>query len=147
MFSLPNIDGLNANTVLLASLVLLAFITLVKAWPGLKALAVSESAQLRADRRSDYKELRGEFELLKIQNGVIQRHCTAVDVRMGQLEFIIGLAFDELDRLDEGNPVAKKGREMFMRLYPVPPITAELEELKQQLDGLHSPIPPREDAQ
>ncbi len=119
-------------------------VALVKSWPALKKLGIDENERLRQDRREDYRELRREFDLMKVTNSIIEKHCTAVDVRMGQLEFIVGLTFDELDRLDPNNEVARKGREMFGRLYPVPPISKELERIKEQLDPIQSPIPPRD---
>jgi len=125
------------------SLVAIATVTLIKTWPTLKKLAMDENATLRNDRREDYRGLRAEFEVMKLRNGIVERHCTAVDVRMGQLEFIIGMVLDELETVDVGNKVAKKAREMFGRLYPVPPITQELERLKESLDPLQSPIPPK----
>jgi hypothetical protein len=134
------IPGLTPAVALLAALTLMAFITLVRAWAPLKQLGMTESERLRLDRRRDYRELRNEFEIMKVRSSIVEKHCTAVDVRMGQLEFIIGLTFDELDRIDVNNAVAKKGREMFSRLYPVPPIDRELERLKEAIDPLHSPI-------
>jgi hypothetical protein len=123
---------------------LLTFLAvLVKVWPKLRELTISENETLRRDRRADYKELRAEMDIMRMRHGLVERHCTAVDVRLGQLEFILGMALDELDRLDSGNHVAKKAREMFGRLYPVPPITEELEALRHKLDPLESPIPPR----
>ncbi len=140
MLTIPHIQGITPAVMLLASIALMAFITLVRAWGPLKKLGIDESERLRIDRRQDYRDLRAEFETMKIRSAIVEKHCTAVDVRMGQLEFIIGLTFDELDRLDPSNAVAKKGREMFSRLYPVPPITTELERLKDEIDPLHSPI-------
>lgn len=105
-----------------------------------KKADMEESERLRLDRREDYRELRSEFASLKSETEVIMRHCTAVDMRMGQLEWIIGLAFDELDRLDPNNAIARKAREMFGRLYPVPPLTAELEQIRRKLDPFRSPI-------
>jgi hypothetical protein len=120
-----------------------AIVTLIKTWPTLKKLAMDENALLRADRRADYKELRREVDIMKLRSEIVERHSTAVDVRMGQLEFIIGMVLDELESESPGNAVAKKAREMFGRLYPVPPITDELEALKKKLDPIHSPIGPQ----
>lgn len=137
---ITSIPGLTPAVALLGALTAIALVTLIKAWPLLKKLAMDENERLRADRRQDYRDLRNDFEIMKVRSAIVEKHCTAVDVRMGQLEFIIGLTFDELDRLDANNSVAKKGREMFGRLFPVPPIDRELERLKDVLDPLHSRI-------
>lgn len=125
------------------ALVGIAVVTLLKTWPTLKKLSIDENTLLRADRRADYRELRREMDVMKLRSSIVERHSTAVDVRMGQLEFILGMVLDELEVRDHGNAVAKKAREMFGRLYPVPPITEELELLKQQLDPINSPIAPQ----
>lgn len=143
MWTIPRLEGVSPALMLLASIAVMAFITLVRAWPAMKKLSVDENERLRNDRRDDYRQLRAEFEIMKLRNGIVERHCTAVDVRMGQLEFIIGMVLDELETVDTGNKVAKKAREMFGRLYPVPPITQELERLKDSLDPLQSQIPPK----
>ncbi len=143
MNNLPFLRDLGLASAGVWTLVILAIITLIKSWPTLKKLSLDEAANLRADRRADYRELREEMDTMKLRNAIVERHSAAVDLRMGQLEFIVGLTLDELDRLDSGNAVAKKAREMFGRLYPVPQISAELEALKKQLDPISSPIPPR----
>lgn len=140
MLSFPNIPGLTPVVGLLAVIAISGFVALVKVWPTLKRLSMDENERLRLDRREDYKELRIELDMMKLRNTIVERHCTAVDVRMGQLEFIIGLTLDELEAVSPGNQVAKRSREMFGRLYPVSPITPELEAMKRQLDPLQSPI-------
>lgn len=125
------------------TLCLIAIIALIKGWPALRKLTIDENTRLREDRRADYRELRSDMDGLKARYEIVERHSTAVDVRMGQLEFIIGMALDELDRIDQSNTVAKKAREMFGRLYPVPPLSVELERLKELLDPFQSQIPPR----
>jgi hypothetical protein len=104
-----------------------------------KQLEIAESERLRLDRREDYKELRKEFDQLKRTNVLVVTHCTAVDVRMAQLEWVIGLTLDEIDRLDSSNPVAKQAREMFGRMFPVVPLSVELEKLRRELDEHEEP--------
>lgn len=135
--------GVNINTGLLTVLVGIAGTSLrlvIKNWPAIKALTISESERLRDDRRKDFKEVQAKLELVTAIAGACERHGTASSIRMGELEWIIGLLFDELELQPHNSALVKKGREMYSRLYPVPSLSAELEAIRIKLDPLHSPI-------
>lgn len=138
------ISQLNLSTSLLALLVFFAGATLaalIRKWPEIKALTISENERLRLDRREDYRELRREVEHIKARSFVFETHSAASDVRRGQVEFIVSMLLDEVERLDEGNDIAKRARTMFSSLYPVPILSEELEKIRMQLDPLPSQIP------
>lgn len=138
MMALPNLSGLStgmAIVVLLAFLSLMAFITLVRAWAPLKQLGMDESAQLREDRRADYRALKADFEALKVEldavkvrTEAVERYGAAVNLRMGQLEFVFSLVMDELEIIAPENEVAKRARMMVSALYPIPPISPHIQD-------------------
>lgn len=138
--------GVTLNTGLLGSLLLTMLATLgllIKKWPDLKALTISEQAQLREDRRSDYRELKNEFADLKTEMEALkldlaskeqritvsETHSAAVTLRVSQLEFVFRMVMDEFDQVAPGNAVAKRAKDLVAAMTPLPsPGSDELRE-------------------
>lgn len=113
-------------------LVLIAFITLVKVWPALRQMTISEAAQLRKDRRADFSALKQDMELLKLDNenmkarmAMTNQHSAAVTVRISQLEFVFRMVMDELEQISPGNDVARRAKELVAAMMPIPSLGDE----------------------
>lgn len=126
------------------TLVLIAVITLIKVSPALKKLAMDENAQLRQDRRQDYRDLKGELEVLKsdfsavnVRTEAMERYGAAVSLRLGQLEFVFSLVMEELEQIAPGNDIAKRARMLVSSLYPIPPISEHIQDFIDTMKAHH----------
>jgi hypothetical protein len=104
----------------------IAVATAFRVWPAIKQLSMDESAQLRADRRADYAQLKADMEALKASDAAketriaaAETHCAAVTLRIGQLEFVFRMVMDELEAISPGNDVARRAKELIAALMPI----------------------------
>ena len=114
------------------AMALIGLVALIKTWPSLKKLSMDDQAKLREERREDYKRLADAHEALQAKVNELEartttaeRHCTTVDVRMSQLEFVIRMLMDRLEEVSPGDDVVRRAKTLLPAAIPVHPMSDE----------------------
>jgi hypothetical protein len=70
-----------------------------------------------------------DAKMVSLDNRVKQAetHSSAVDLRVGQFEFVLRLVIEELERKDPGNAVAAQARMLLAAAYPVHPVPGDMQ--------------------
>jgi len=120
---IPRIEGITPTVMLLASLVLMAFVTLIRAWAPLKKLAQDENTLIREDYtrqigvlREDLQANKAEIQGLSGRLAVAEAESRRRGDRINNLTFIVQLVMNELQRLDPDSIILNQASRLLIQL-------------------------------
>lgn len=109
---------------------------IIRMRPKMTELRMNENAQLREERRQDYKQLKSDYVSLKSELealkaseagrdhrlALMEQYSAASTLRFGQLEFVFRMVMDELEQISPNNPVARRATDLLAALMPLPEV-------------------------
>jgi hypothetical protein len=93
---------------------------LLRFTPIWKKLSMTENDKLIADIQEEATRLRHDIRDMKQSVVLLTARCTASDLRVGQVEFALQVATNEIERLDPGSKVPSQIRRLLATTLPTP---------------------------